>query len=259
MKAVVPLHHGTLDIANEFLRFRHGGIVPRYHDDRHPEMPGDRRIDSRFGYGAAIESHIGQPGTRNRVSTHAGRIVGAGVISQKDDRIKRLVDALHHHEGPRPRPHHRDVIREHLDEKVLTVPMRVADEHFGRARRLSGVDGRQHFPRHELAKPAVLKTRGSQLLPRHHSHHPFHVSRDVDLEAVALRLGGPAENQRRPQEGDGSNQALQLHRLSLRVEPATSPLPSPLFLHPTSYFLITPYLFRIAAVESRGRASAMPL
>ncbi len=158
MEARVPLHHGALEIADEPARLLDGRIVARNHDHRHSKLTSDRRVDSRFQGRSVVQAHVGKRGTRHRVSPDAGRIGGPGVVPDEDDRVKRLIDPLHHAQWPRPGPNDGDIGWKHFDEQILAIAVGVAHHDLRGPLRFRRVDGRQDLTRHELAEPAVLES-----------------------------------------------------------------------------------------------------
>ena len=77
-----------------------------------------------------------------------------------------------------------------LDQEVLPVAVRVADEDLGRAGVAGTLDRGEDLGGHELAEAGVLEAGGSELRWRDGAGHALHVGGNVDLEGLLTQSTG---------------------------------------------------------------------
>jgi hypothetical protein len=137
------------------------------------------------------------------MGSDALRVGRAAVVTEEDSAIEGFIDSFHHHQGAWPRAHHQDVLRQLLQQQILTIAVRVAHQDFRRSRLAGRLDGDIHLGGHELPKALVLEPRGPELLTRHRTHDPLHVGGDVDPETVL----GPHDSDQLADQGKQNSDA----------------------------------------------------
>jgi hypothetical protein len=137
------------------------------------------------------------------MGAHSGRVRRRRVIADEDCRVVGGIDALHHHQGSRPGANDGDVRRELVDEQILTIAVRVADDDLGRTGVARPGNRRKRFAGHELPGARVLESRRRKLIRGHDAGDALHVDRDVDFERP-LGRGGSWSSETERKQDDGS-------------------------------------------------------
>ena len=112
----------------------------------------------------------------------------AAVVADEHGRRERVVDALHHLERPRKAADDADVFGQLVDQHVLAVAVRIADDDLGGTGLADAGDRGVDFAGHPLARARVFEPARAELRRLDDAGDAFHVDRNEDLSGPGLCL-----------------------------------------------------------------------
>src|ERR1700745_327835 len=101
---------------------------------------------------------------RKSMGAHAVHVRCGGMVADKEGGVETRIEARHHTSMARPRTHDANVLGKRLNQKALTVPVRIPHHNLRCPRFLCSAHGSQRFIGHEVSKALILKTVRTQLV-----------------------------------------------------------------------------------------------
>ena len=143
-------------------------------------------MDQEFGSRALVDAHAGDAGGHG-VRQRAGAGPAARVVADQADRLKRIVQFLHHQEGmAAPAADQFGCLRQSGGNDIAGVVVGVLDPDLGRAGLQRSFAGRHDFGGHLLAERIVFRFGQVGFIPMGHAGDPFDIGTDVDFHGYAL-------------------------------------------------------------------------